>query len=209
MSARDEILNRLRAKSRQVEPPQPWRSRREFDDLAGQYEKALKAVKGEVRHATGLDDALDQLDHLLHQLEVEKVIVDDHPLLEKVDFTGRWPEVHWFIVGRTAGDTRQFAAAADLGLSVADVALAETGSVVMSSGPGHSRLTSLLPPVHAVLLPHSALTPDIFTWTAVREGDWPSSLTLVSGPSKTADIEQTMAVGVHGPKRFIAILFDS
>jgi L-lactate utilization protein LutC len=208
MSARDEILNRLRTKSRQAEPPQPWRSRREFDDLASQYEKALKAVKGEVRHAAGLEGALDQLDQLLHELEAEKVIVDDHPLLKDVDFAGRWPEVDWFIVGKTEGDTRPFAAAADLGISVADIALAETGSVVMSSGAGRSRLTSLLPPVHAVLLPHAALTPDIFTWTAARGEEWPSSLTLVSGPSKTADIEQTMAVGVHGPKRFIALFFE-
>jgi L-lactate dehydrogenase complex protein LldG len=208
MSARDEILNRLRARSRPAEPPPIWRSRREFEDLAGQYELALNNVKGEVRHAPNLEGALDQLDRLLNELEAEKVIVDDHPLLADVDFAGRWPEVQWFIVDQTEGDARPFAAAAELGISVVDIALAETGSAVMSSGPGRSRLTGLLPPVHAVLLPHSALTPDIFTWTAARKGQWPSSLTLVSGPSKTADIEQTMAVGVHGPKRFIALLFE-
>ena len=80
--------------------------------------------------------------------------------------------------------------------------------MVVSSGRGRSRLTSLLPPVHLALVPTSSLTTDIFTWTAARQGQLPASLTLISGPSKTADIEQTMAVGVHGPKRFIVVLYE-
>jgi L-lactate dehydrogenase complex protein LldG len=207
-SARDEILGRLKSQVRDAESPEPWRSRRHFEDLAGQFAQALTAVNGEVRRAKDFAGALEQLDQILRQIEAESAVADAHVLLEDVDFPGRWPEVQWHIVGQTEGDLRGFAASADMGISGADAALAETGSVVVSSGPGRSRLTSLLPPVHVALVPTSCLTADIFTWTAARQEEPPSSLTLISGPSKTADIEQTMAIGVHGPKRFIAILYE-
>lgn len=208
ISARGEILNRLRSQAREVDPPAPWPSRRQFDDLADQFNQALTAVKGEVWRAKDFAEALEQLGQILRQIEAESAVADAHMLLDEVDFPGRWPEVQWHIVGRKDGDLREFATTADVGISGADAALAETGSVVVSSGPGRSRLTSLLPPVHVVLVPTSCLTADIFTWTAARQGGLPSSLTLISGPSKTADIEQTMAIGVHGPKRFIAILYE-
>jgi L-lactate dehydrogenase complex protein LldG len=49
---------------------------------------------------------------------------------------------------------------------------------------------------------------DIFTWAASCQEPLPAAITLISGPSKTGDIEQTLTTGVHGPKRFIAILFE-
>jgi L-lactate dehydrogenase complex protein LldG len=116
------------------------------------------------------------------------------------------------LAGETAGGSeeawRDFCAGADAGLTAVDAALAETGSLVVSSGPGRSRMVSLLPPVHIALVPASSLTPDLFTWTAARGQAVPAALTLISGPSKTADIEQTLAIGVHGPKRLIVILVE-
>jgi L-lactate dehydrogenase complex protein LldG len=64
----------------------------------------------------------------------------------------------------------------------------------------------LLPPVHFVLLPESRILPSIFDWSAQLPDPLPSNVVLVSGPSKTADIEQTLVVGVHGPKRLIVIV---
>jgi L-lactate dehydrogenase complex protein LldG len=128
--------------------------------------------------------------------------------ISEIDLNVRWPDLSWHLAGQNEGDLRDFAISADMGLSVGQVALAETGSVLVSSGPGMGRLTSLLPPVHVVLVPSSCLTADIFTWTAGRREELPASLTLISGPSKTADIEQTMAIGVHGPGRFVAILYN-
>jgi L-lactate utilization protein LutC len=209
MSARDEILGRLRKQNGEASLPAPWRSRRQFTDLAARFSEALTAVKGEVRRAADLDGALEEVAQILEEIKATRGIVDDDPLLDKIDLAKRWPDVNWFTVGRNEGDLRQFAAAADVGISIAEAALAETGSVVVSSGPGRSRFTSLLPPVHLALVPTSRLTPDIFTWIAGHDRQFPSSLTLISGPSKTADIEQTMAIGVHGPGRFVAILYES
>jgi L-lactate dehydrogenase complex protein LldG len=188
--------------------PQPWQSQRNYENLAEQFAEALTAVHGECFRADDLDQALLRLGRLLYEIEAEQVVVNDEPPLSEQDFAALWPDIAWHVVDRSEGDLRETCNRADAGLSSADAALAETGSLVLSSGPGKSRLATLLPPVHIALVPTSRLTPDLFTWTGTRTDHIPANLTLVSGPSKTADIEQTMAIGVHGPERFIVILYD-
>ena len=168
----------------------------------------MTAAKGEVRQADSLEGALEQLGNLINEIGARRILADWQFPITEIDLSERWPDLNWHLAGQSEGDLREFAISADMGLSVGQVALAETGSVLISSGPGQSRLTSLLPPVHVVLVPASCLTADIFTWTAGRQEELPASLTLISGPSKTADIEQTMAIGVHGPGRFVSILYD-
>jgi L-lactate dehydrogenase complex protein LldG len=209
MSSRDQILNRLRQQTREAQLPAPWRSRRHFDDPAGRFIETLKANKGEALRAGSLAEALALAGDVLHEAGASRVIADGHPLLVEAKLVDRWPETDWYIVGHSEGDLRAFAAAADVGISVATAALAETGTVVVATDAQTSRLTGLLPPVHLVLASTTHLTTDIFTWTAQRPEALPASVTLISGPSKTADIEQTMAVGVHGPGRFIVILYDN
>ena len=208
MTDRDQILTTLRQQKRTVAHPPAWPSRRQFDDLAERFAASLTAGHGEVHRAASLDEALDLLGHVLAGLDARQVAANTEPPLDDVDLAGRWPHIDWRMAGQGGDDLRAFCAAADAGISGVDAALAETGTVVVSSGPGKSRLVPLLPPVHIALAPTSRLTTDLFTWTAGRGGAMPSSLTLISGPSKTADIEQTMAIGVHGPKRLIVILYE-
>lgn len=208
MSDRDHILTILRQQERAVKHPPAWQSRRQFDDLAARFTAALTAAHGEVHRASSLVEALDVLGRTLIGLNAQQVAVNVEPPLDGIDLAGRWPAIQWHIVDQTPGDLRAFCAAADVGVTGVDAALAETGAIVVSSGPGRSRLAPLLPPVHIALAPASRLTTDLFTWTAARGGAMPASLTLISGPSKTADIEQTMAIGVHGPKRLIVILYQ-
>lgn len=206
--SRSDILARLRAQQRSDQTPPPaWRSRRHFPDLAERFTQSLVASAGEVIQAESLETALLQLGELLQSLGARCVVANDEPPLNTVNLSERWSSLTWHIVGHSEGDLRSFCAMADVGLSGGDAALAETGSVVVTSGPGKSRLATVLPPVHIALIPISCLTTDIFTWTAARQGPPPASMTLISGPSKTADIEQTLTVGVHGPKRFIVILY--
>lgn len=207
-SSRDTILNKLRAKQR-PEPERPiWQTKRQFDDLAERFTQSLMAVKGQVHRASSWDAALETVDELLTELNAQQVVVNDEAPLNTVDFATTRPQLEWFTAGKTAGDLRAFCTTADVGLSSCEAALAETGTVIVASGMGKSRLVTLLPPVHIALVPTSKLTTDIFTWTAARGEAPPANVSLVSGPSKTADIEQTMAIGVHGPKQFIVVLYD-
>ena len=85
--------------------------------------------------------------------------------------------------------------------------IAETGGLILWPSPQEPRLLSLVPPVHLALL-DTARIYDSF-WHAMRSERWsermPPNALLVSGPSKTADIEQTLAYGVHGPKRLVVV----
>jgi L-lactate dehydrogenase complex protein LldG len=208
MADRDRILATLRSQERTVTYPQAWESRRRFDDLAVRFTASLTAAAGEVHRAASLAEAIGRLVSVLTELAAEAVVVNDEPPLSDIDLAARWPEIAWRRAGSPSPDWRNACAAADAGITGADAALAETGTIVVSSGPGRSRLVSLLPPVHIALVPTASLTTDLLTWSAGRGGAVPASINLISGPSKTADIEQVMAIGVHGPKRLIVVLYD-
>jgi L-lactate dehydrogenase complex protein LldG len=96
-----------------------------------------------------------------------------------------------------------------VGLTGAQGGLADTGTLALISGPGRGRLASLLPPVHIAVLPAHKLYPSLPAFlaahpTAATEG---SNLVFITGPSRTADIELTLSMGVHGPKEIHAIIF--
>jgi L-lactate dehydrogenase complex protein LldG len=100
-------------------------------------------------------------------------------------------------------------AALPLGLTGADAGLAETGSIVVATGPGRPRMASLLVPVHVAVLHADRLVDSISTLLATR-GDLVaagSNLVAITGPSRTADIEHTLSRGVHGPGEVHVILY--
>lgn len=207
MSARDMILSRLRTAARSTDRPPAWRSRRAFQELAGQFTAALTANGGEVHRVSDLEGAAVRLETLLVELDARQIVANREPLLDTLNLERGGPHPGWQFPDASPS-WKQRCATADVGITGALAAFAETGSVVISSGPGRSRLVSLLPPVHVALLTQQQITTDIFTWTVARQADWPANIVFVSGPSKTADIEQTLTVGVHGPRRFVVILLD-
>lgn len=97
---------------------------------------------------------------------------------------------------------REELAAATVGITGAEAALSETGSVVLVSGPGRGRLASLLPPVHVALVERARLVrslPDLLL-SRPELATAGSNLVCITGPSRTADIEHTLSRGVHGPR---------
>jgi L-lactate dehydrogenase complex protein LldG len=97
---------------------------------------------------------------------------------------------------------RDGAARADLGVTGAALGVAATGSVLLSSGPGSPRTAGLLPPSHLVVLPEERLVPgfeELFERMPALSVS-SSQLVLVTGPSRTSDIEMTLVRGVHGPE---------
>jgi L-lactate dehydrogenase complex protein LldG len=95
----------------------------------------------------------------------------------------------------------------DAGFTTTRGGIAETGGLILWPSPEEPRLLSLVPPVHLALLDTDKIH-DTF-WAALKAERWsagmPANALLVSGPSKTADIEQTLAYGVHGPKRLVVV----
>jgi L-lactate utilization protein LutC len=84
--------------------------------------------------------------------------------------------------------------------SLALYALADPGSVVLAASPEEPRARSLLPDVHVTVVPEDRILPGLPELLATVGGSLPSSLVIVTGPSRSADIEQTLTIGVHGPR---------
>ncbi len=98
----------------------------------------------------------------------------------------------------------------DAGLTGAVAGLAESGSIVLDSGPGRPRMASLVPLLHMALMPRSALYRSL-THLAVDRPDLLEGSTntvVITGPSRTADIEQTLNLGVHGPRHLHVVVIE-
>jgi len=96
-----------------------------------------------------------------------------------------------------------------LGITAADLAVAETGSVAQFTRPWRPRSISLLPPAHLVVLPADrivAALEDLLVRAGPELGGASPYLTLITGPSRTADIEKVLTVGVHGPGRVAVVI---
>lgn len=111
---------------------------------------------------------------------------------------------------------RRRIAAAEIGLTGADLAVAETGSLILISGSGRPRSTSLLPACHVAVFGRSALVESLAqvgvfleAWHGGAGPPWRGgAINVITGPSRTADIELTLTRGVHGPKELHAIFVD-
>ena len=99
----------------------------------------------------------------------------------------------------------------DASLTLARGAVAETGSLILWPTPAEPRLMSLVPSVHFVLLDADKVHADFYS--AMSAEGWaqgmPTNALLICGPSKTADIQQTLAYGAHGPRELVVLLRHS
>jgi L-lactate dehydrogenase complex protein LldG len=107
-------------------------------------------------------------------------------------------------------ELRGLCATTDIGITSADYVLADTGTLVMLSSQREARLISLLPPAHlAVARPERILTGlDELLEILPHPAEETSSMVLITGPSRTADIEQILVRGVHGPGQITVVIAD-
>ena len=96
--------------------------------------------------------------------------------------------------------------AADLGVTTAQWAIAETGTLVLDMAQERHRLASLLVPVHVCLLPRARILANLGEALKTLGRPLPPTVTLITGPSRTADIELQLVVGVHGPRELHVVV---
>jgi L-lactate utilization protein LutC len=132
------------------------------------------------------------------------VLLGQGSVLERLGFAERLRSLNLEVI--SIEQNRDALFAADLGISGVDFLVAETGSLVVRSRPDEPRSLSLLPPVHIAVADRSQLVPDLFDLfnalpTETEEGKpvLPPGISLITGPSKTGDIELRLVTGVHGP----------
>jgi L-lactate dehydrogenase complex protein LldG len=100
----------------------------------------------------------------------------------------------------------------DLGVTSCDCLIAQTGSIVISTISAGDRALSVLPPTHLVIARRNQIALDLAAAMALLrkryDQRWPSALSVITGPSRTADIEKILVMGAHGPKRLALYFAD-
>lgn len=174
-----------------------------------------------VSHASEPRMALDYISALATSSSAQLVVRSDQPVFRElpVDSALAAIGVEVAVMAQSSGhsreELRERADRADIGITGVDYAIAETGSVVVVPRQGLSRLVSLLPPVHvAIVRPSQVLEclEDILILRRLAyyqgDGDMGSYMNFITGPSRTADIEQTLVIGVHGPREAHLVLLE-
>jgi L-lactate dehydrogenase complex protein LldG len=158
-------------------------------------------VGSEPELVRALTDVISQLQRT--SLRARKIAISDSPEVERlVKQIG--VDVDEIAVAPSATDVFGF----DVGISRAQAAIAETGTLLLNSLRERHRLVSLVPPVHIAIIDASEIVATLGEALAgLRQDEQVSPIvTLVTGPSRTADIELTLAIGVHGPQELYVIV---
>ena len=211
MSSREQILGKLRqAKERpfpHITPPQNHRHIVPLDDLSPDvlygrfiheaqkaacqiYEaESSKAAIAKILQLVGSDSAVSSWD------------------LKHIPLPGLAEALDAANIARVGQD-----ATVRVGLTGVDAALAATGSIVMLSGNGRFRASSLLPPVHIAVIAADQIVPDLESWWAAQKAAGlaqtrqHSNIAIITGPSRTADIAMQLVMGMHGPRELHLVL---
>lgn len=104
--------------------------------------------------------------------------------------------------------SRQTAAEALVGISAMECGVAQTGTLLSDSSSVDRRLVSTLPPVHIAILPVSRIVADMATALTRLDVRRCPFIAAITGPSRTADIERVLTIGVHGPRKLVILLVD-
>ena len=214
-SARDDILGKVRASLGRTSgsplPPVPATGR-VGPRTAGHQDAEIEQLFTEIGKLTGITrrlagrDALrSALVDLVNAEQVKKATLWTTPELQALDVAGTLTALGVELVSPQA-DMR-LVAECELGVTGVDAALPETGTLLLRSSPERPRVVSLLPRVHLAILRPAALRTDLHQAFAEVKTD--GYCVLVTGPSRTADIELTLTIGVHGPKSLYVWLLDA
>ena len=187
-TARDSILSSIRThlaastpfNNDPVHPENPVILSKTGVDLQV-FKQNLESVSA---HCIITTDVTNSLNEILADLNAERIATSDNP-----------PNAH---------DIFGF----DVGISTAQAAIAETGTLVLDSAYERHRLVSLVPPVHIAIINASAIVETLSDALVLmqKEKEISPAITFITGPSRTADIELTLAIGVHGPQELYVIV---
>lgn len=179
--------------------------------------KNLETSGFEVPVCTSREKMAQALARIVAANGVKRAAIWAHPLLERLGVAELLAQAGVAVEqaqqkGDTPGCSCARAATVDMGVCAADALVAATGSVIMRTGTGRPRSTSLLPPVFLAVADPADAVADLHALTDLivrqQEAFDPSAFFCVTGPSGTGDIEFVLVRGAHGPPTVIALLAD-
>jgi L-lactate utilization protein LutC len=172
------------------------------DARAVSFIARLEALAGKAQRVASMDAARQAV---AEAIAGKTAVASNSPYLAECGIAAL-PGVQTGI--RDVDELRDKCEKAEIGITSADYALADTGTLVMIASPAEARLVSLLPPAHIAVVPMDRVLTsldELFTLVPMP-ADGSSSMVLITGPSRTADIEQILVRGVHGPGQISVVL---
>jgi len=214
MSSRDVILGRIRSllasgpAASLPSPAEVWaRENPSRDQMAERFAAELASVAGETIRCRSMDEARARLAELMAAEGWSRIAPIDRPECRELTSAlppeqVAWPQPDW---------TPQGMADLPAGLIAADWLLADTGSSVIVCRTPQDRLLCYLPPACVIVAPAERLAehmPAAWESIAARAADAATrgEFVIITGPSRTSDIEKILILGVHGPKRLVVLL---
>ena len=235
MTARDAFLQRVKDAVAEgnragAAPKLPERSGVGYQgagvDPVQRFCKELEAAGGKGYVAADTIAVVHTIQSILQTHNARKILLSRGGVIDRLGIPAKLRDLGMDVMSEpeaAAKDGASFANAsgserdryfsAEVGITNVHRLIAETGTVVLASKPDEPRSASLLPPVHIALADRSQLLPDLFDLfdlfspvSTLTKSTPPSCLTLITGPSKTGDIELKLVTGVHGPGEIHVIL---
>jgi L-lactate dehydrogenase complex protein LldG len=206
-SARESILKNIRKAL--IQPtPQPFQAieKAEFsfkqpdEDLAILFAEKFTSLLGRFSFCENEQDLCHQLAHLFTDQQWQEIYCVDENIKKTLTSFG------------LKSFSEQALADSDVSITSCELLVARTGSMVLSSTASSGRTTSVYAPIHICIATSSQLVYDVkdaLVFLQKKYGNQlPSQISFATGPSRTADIEKTLVVGVHGPKEVYCFLLD-
>jgi L-lactate utilization protein LutC len=225
-SSRDDFLRRVRravSEGNRVAPAPdlPARGSAGYQgagpDPVARFRDELVAAGGQLHVVADGEAAAARVLELVQAKGAHRALVGRGPVIDRLGLPDRLRAlgVEVSVVDALPPEgSREVFFAADVGISGVDYLVAETGTIALLARPGEPRSLSLLPPVHVAVADRSQIVPDLFDLFAGLPSEpgqpprLPSCLSLITGPSKTGDIELRLVTGVHGPGEVHVVLVD-
>lgn len=185
------------------------------DDLAGIF--AERAVEvGMIVHRLNADRLANTLSGLLRQLKVKTATLAVDRLAQAPVIRASLASADVMLLEWNGDRTMRNQYLADAGITDVHAALAETGSLICNSDEVHGRGHSLAPPIHLAIVRRCDILPDMLDYMTALSAQssrggpasLPSAQAIITGPSKTADIEGILITGVHGPEQVHILLLQ-
>ncbi len=180
-----------------------------MDSIYETFKLRAEAVSAEVHRFPRNVDALEFIVQYLREAGVADApdsyaVWADCPFLATMDkqqLSARLPGIVFNV-------NREAAASAKVGISQLDWAIANTGTLVQDATAVESRLVSTLPAIHIALIATNRIVSDLSAAITQVRPEKANYISFITGPSRTADIERVLTIGVHGPGKLVIVFLD-
>jgi len=202
---RNRATRGLRQTADQAEPITAEPIGKGAEARLARFQQALESVGGQSVVVHSEQEAAEAIEKVIRSVHARRVALSDAAVVQKLIARVK-ADVEW----REATASKAALLECDMGITSPQWGIAETGTLVLESERERHRLISLLPPVHLAVIEAEqicATMSEALALVKVRSAtDLDRTITFITGPSRTADIELTLTIGVHGPQELHVIV---